>query len=261
MKDSNKNECKVLDIRKDILNSCYKAGVGHIASSFSVVEILFILYKYFLNNTQNDFILSKGHAAPALYAVLKLFNIISNDEYKNYCQFGSKLTSHPTSCIPSILFSSGALGLGLSVATGITMVNNLENKKRKTFVLMGDGELNEGSVWESLIYVGNKKISNIVVIIDRNNLQASGFTKNIIKIEPLICAVKKLGWSVHKTEGHILSNIKDTLDQIIKNKQPVILILETTKGKGVTFMENNPIWHHKIPNQVEYLLALRELNL
>lgn len=250
------------ELRRKIITLCYQAKVGHIASSLSCIDVLYVLYKRFLNKQQNDFILSKGHAAPALYTILNKFGYLNDVDYSKYGTYGSKLTSHPTYLIPGIQYSSGALGLGLSVGIGMGLANKINGQNnRKVFVLMGDGELNEGSVWESFVFAGNKKMNNLIVIIDKNNLQASDFTKNIIKTDPLIRAIKKLGWEIIKVNGHDINQVYLAIDQaIVHSIKPVAIISQTTKGKGVSFMENNPAWHHRIPSELEYQQAIRELS-
>lgn len=252
----------LVNLRRKIVTICYRAKMGHISSALSCVDILYVLYKNYLNNSQNDFILSKGHAAPGLYVVLNHFGYLDDDSLNKYGTFGSILTSHPTGLVPGIQFASGALGLGLSVGTGMCLANNLKgNKDRKTFVLIGDGELNEGSVWESFMFAGSKKVKNLIAILDKNNVQASDYSKNIIKTIPLIKSIKKLGWNVAEVDDHNPEKISNIIDSVFDSKKPTLIVVNTVKGKGVSFMENNPAWHHRQPTEDEFKKAITELTI
>lgn len=258
--DSSKPD--LIALRRRIVTMCYGAKMGHISSALSCVDILYVLYKNFLDKDQNDFILSKGHAAPGLYVILNHFGYISDNDLNKFGTFGSILTSHPTCLIPGIQFASGALGLGLSVGVGMSLANKLKGiVDRKTFVLIGDGELNEGSVWESLIFAGHKKIENLIVILDKNNIQASDYSKNIIKTEPLIKAIKRLGWNMVSVDGHNPENILVTINSVFDSKRPTLIVANTIKGKGVSFMENNPLWHHRQPTEDEFKMAIADLSI
>lgn len=245
------------EIRKSILKSCYMGG-GHIGGSLSIVEILYVLYKDFINNDKNDFILSKGHAAPGLYSVLRFFSYISKKEYESYGTFGTKLIHHPSVLVNEVRYSSGALGNGLSVGVGMALANKVLKSSKKVFVVMGDGELNEGTAWEGFIYAGSKRITNLVAIIDHNGLQSSDKTNRLIKTKYLIKGIKSLGWKVVSINGHDTNAIKSALNN--KYKKPLALVLNTVKGKGVSFMENDVTWHHRKPTEEEYNLAISELS-
>lgn len=250
---------ELLSIRKDILSLVAKSG-GHLGGSFSSVEALYVLYKYFVSEDQNDFILSKGHAVQVLYAVLKKFGVIDTSTFNSYGEFGTKLVQHPSIYLKGVSYSSGALGNGLSVGIGMALSNKLDKNKRHVFVLMGDGEINEGSVWEGFMYAGAKKVSRLVAFIDYNGLQASDKTKNIINSEPLFLAIKSLGWQVDYVDGHNIYAIKESIRRSLNSKIPVTIILNTIKGKGISFMENNVEWHHKNPTEKEVEIALKEIN-
>lgn len=244
------------NIRRDIVSSIYRGG-GHGGGALSIVEVLYVLYRYYLVDNRNDFILSKGHAVPALYAVLKFFNIITMEQYDSYGNLGTKLIQHPSIIVEGVKYSSGALGNGLSVGIGMTLANRVLKNKKKVYVVMGDGELNEGTAWEGFMYAGSKKLNNIIALIDHNKLQASDKTKSIIKTNNLIKAIKSLGWKVVNVDGHDVNAIKSLLDN--EYRRPLAVILDTTKGKGVSFMENDVTWHHRKPTEEEFNLALREL--
>lgn len=249
----------IANIRKDILYLVYKGG-GHVGGSMSIVETLYVLYKNFLSKNENDFILSKGHSVQALYAILKKFNVIDKEIFKSYGEFGTKLIHHPYIFLQGINYSSGALGNGLSVGIGMALSNSLNKDNRKVFVLMGDGELNEGSVWEGLMYAASKKINGIIALIDHNGLQSSDRTDNIIKSKPLFSAIESLGWHVEYIDGHNVDAIKNSINKNWNSEIPVAIVLETTKGKGVSFMENEVSWHHKTLSKEDYDKALEEVN-
>lgn len=245
-------------IRRDILKSCYQGG-GHIGGSFSIVEVLYVLYSDFLKADQDDFILSKGHAVPALYAILKHFGILSQEKYDSYGRSGTHLIQHPSILVPGIKYSSGALGNGLSVAAGMALSNKLANNTSNVFVLLGDGELNEGSTWEGFSYIGSKQLSSVIAFLDKNNLQASDKTKKFLKTDKLIRAVRSLGWKMVSVDGHNVNEIKRTTTQAIQFNKPCLIVLNTIKGKGVSYMENNVSWHHRKPTKEEYEIGIKEL--
>lgn len=244
-------------IRREIIDSLYRGG-GHVGGALSIVEILYVLHRYYLVEDKNDFILSKGHAVPALYATLKFFGILSESEYKSYGTFGTKLIHHPSVTLEHIKYSSGALGNGLSVGVGMALANKVLQNDKKVFVVMGDGELNEGTAWEGFMYAGSKGVKNIVAIIDKNNLQASDKTKNLIKTTNLIKGIKSLGWKVINISGSDVDEIKNVLDK--SYKRPVAIILNTVKGRGISFMEDDVTWHHRKLTEDEFKLAMKELS-
>lgn len=249
-------------IRRKIIDSCYTAKNGHIASSFSVVEAVHGLYNFYAGDIDKFyFLLSKGHAAPCFYSVLNDFDIITDKEFSSFCKFKSSLTAHVSHYVPGVIVSSGALGMGLSIGIGICLANKIEGNRKKVFVLLGDGELNEGSVWESLIYCGGKKIKNIVCLIDNNKLQASKRTSDIIDSELLFSGIKSLGWELVRVDGHDLDEINKMYLYAASCSHPLAVVLDTVKGKGVSFMENDINWHHRQISDEEYLIALNELAL
>jgi transketolase len=261
MKENIKHQKIIKDIRLQVLDMCYHTGNGHIASSFSIVEIIYSLYEYYRGNeAEFDFILSKGHGAPCLYSLLHEFGKISKRELKGFCRYGSKLTSHASAHVPGVAVSSGALGLGLSVGIGFCLANKIEKNKKKVYVLVGDGELNEGSVWESLLYAGSSGLDNIICLVDCNKLQASNHTDQIINSKVIFSAIRSMKWKMIRVDGHNLEEIARALSITRKMKGPIMIVFDTVKGKGVSFMENNPFWHHEIPNKEEYLKARLELS-
>ncbi len=247
-------------VRRKILDICYAAKSGHIASSLSVVEIIYGLYDFYSGDCEKfDFILSKGHAAPCLYSVLNDFKILGDKEINSFCKFKSPLTYHVSHHVSGVNVSSGALGMGLSVGIGMCLANKLDKNKKNVYILLGDGEINEGSVWESLLYASAKAIENIVCLIDSNRLQASGATTDIIDSQLIFSGIRSLGWEIVEVEGHNLKAISDSFKYATNFSGPIAIIFNTIKGKAISFMENNPGWHHRQLNDGEYELALKEL--
>ena len=251
--------------------SC-RAGSGHIAPSFSCADILVALYFQILNIDKNHlddinrdrFILSKGHASAALYSILAEKGIIEKQLLDTFCQKGSVLGAHPEShLIPGVDVSTGSLGHGLSFGSGIALAGKIDHKDYRTFVLLSDGECQEGSIWEAAAFAAQHKLDNLVVIVDYNKLQSLGRTNDILSLEPFCDRWKSFGWEVHEVDGHDISQIVDNLQSIpfIKNK-PNILVAHTVKGKGVSFMENVPLWHYRIPSTKEEMkIACEELDI
>ncbi len=259
-------------IRKSIVLMCYYAGEGHIAPSFSCVELLVALYfktlKLDMNNIDDEnrdrFILSKGHAALALYATLAEKGIVDKKILNTFCQKGSILGAHPEAhLVPGVEFSTGSLGHGLPFGAGIALAGKMNKKKYRTFVLLSDGECQEGSIWEAAMFSSAHKLDNLVAVIDYNKLQSLGKIEDILSIEPFSDKWRSFGWSVKEVDGHNISQIIDTLKIVpFKKDSPSVLIAHTTKGKGVSFMENTPIWHSRLPsNKEEWETACKELGI
>ena len=248
-------------LRISILKMIYNTGSGHIGSSFSSVEILIALYFYVMNTTIDKFVLSKGHAAPALYAILHQKNILSKNDLQNFRKINGITQGHPDMLkTPGIDMSSGSLGNGLSAAVGFAIGQKYFQKIGKTYVLIGDGEVQEGIVWESALIASNYKLSNLIVFMDRNHLQINGSTDHIMDLGNLKLKWKSFGWNVHHIkDGHSVSSIISSLNNVENNSSPTIIITETIKGKGVSFMENRAEWHSKVPTHEEYEKALDEI--
>ena len=248
----------IKNIRTNILKLTYKAKSSHIGSCLSIVEILVILYGNVLKK-KDRFILSKGHAALALYCTLYENKFIS---FKTLNSFGSNKTSlmnHVSHKVNGVEFSTGSLGHGLPVAVGKALKFKTNKENNKVIVLLSDGELNEGTTWESLLFASHHKLENLTIIIDYNKIQSMDFVKKVINIEPLKSKLISFGCNVHQIDGHNLSSIKKVLIKKNKNK-PKIIIAHTIKGKGISFMENNNLWHYKNPNQNELNTGLEEIN-
>lgn len=239
-------------IRKNSLILCSNSNTSHIASCLSIADILAVLYEYFLDN--NKFILSKGHAAAALYSVLFEKGYISYDDLLTYCQSGSYLIGHSSHKIPGVTLSTGSLGHGLPVACGIALANTA-----KIYALMGDGEMNEGSNWEAAMFAAHHKLTNCIALVDCNNLQGMGYTKNIINMNSLSDKWSSFGWNVRISNGHIHTLIKESLENISEIK-PTVILYQTVKGKGVSFVEDNNLWHYKSMDKPLLEKALLELS-
>ena len=244
------------DIRKKILKVSNSAKSAHIGSSLSIVDILVVLYKKFLK--KNIFILSKGHACLAYYCVLQKFNYITDKILKSYGKNNTILLSHVSHKVPGVVFSTGSLGHGLPYAVGRALAEKIDKKNKKIYVLISDGELNEGTTWESLLFASFHKLDNLIIIIDYNKIQSLDFTKNVLQIEPLNKKLIAFGCNVKIINGHNYYKIYNSLLYKSKNK-PYVIIANTIKGKGVKFMENSILWHYKSPNNEELIKAINEL--
>lgn len=254
-------------IRKSILNLIYKTKSPHIGPSFSIVEILVALYCKQLNispdnpfNHERDrLILSKGHACATLYAVLAEKGFITKDDLNTFAVNGGILEQHPNKDLKrGIEVSTGSLGHGLPIGTGVALSGKVDGKKYKVYVLLSDGELNEGSVWEAVMFAKHHRLNNLVALVDSNKIQALGNTKDIIDLEPLSEKWKGFGWHVQEIDGHDFKQIFTALDSLSIDK-PNVIVLHTIKGKGVSFMENQLLWHYRAPDENEYTIALGEL--
>lgn len=260
-------------IRQDILKMIHNAKSGHPGGSLSCVDILAVLYKKVLNvpvewdkspnfKTRDKFILSKGHASPALYATLANCGYFSKDLLMGFRMLGSKLQGHPSSRtkLPGVEVSTGSLGQGLSIGIGLALAMRLDKIKSKVFVLMGDGEMQEGSIWEGLMQIHQRQLSNLVVIVDKNNLQIDGTVQEIKSLDPLDEKLRAFGFEVTEIDGHNFDEIEQALMNAKKSDKICAIIAHTIKGKGVSFMENNVSWHGKAPKDEDLKRALEELN-
>lgn len=244
-------------IRKSILKVANLSQCSHLGSNLSTVDILVVLYLKFIKSKKNSFILSKGHACLALYCVLKECGFISEKMLNSFGKNDSLLMAHASHKVPGVNFSTGSLGHGLPVATGVALANKLNKKNSKTFVLLSDGELDEGSNWEALLYSSHHNLKNLTVIIDYNKLQSIDSVKNTLNLEPLSQKFKAFGFKVLNIDGHNFNQIFKALK--VKQSKPLIIIANTTKGKGVSFMENSVLWHYKPLDLENYNKALKIL--
>ncbi len=267
--DVNELKEKALKIRRTILKMLQIAGSGHTGGSLSEVEIIISLYNYELSHNpkkpdwpQRDrFILSKGHGCPTLYAVLADCGYFSEDLLWTLRKMKSKLQGHPQRDISlGLEASTGSLGQGLSIALGLALAAKMDNRDYRTYCLMGDGELQEGQVWEAAMMAAFNKLDNICGVVDNNKIQIDGFLKDVMNIEPLAGKWQSFGWEVIKADGHDFLSLMDAFDKAraIKGK-PSVILADTIKGKGVSFMENKASWHGIAPKENEVKKALAEL--
>jgi len=248
------------EVKKKILKMVYDSQCSHVGSALSCADILTVLYFKILSidlkkPDRDRFILSKGHACTALYAVLAEKGFFPKEILDTYCKDGSKLFGHSTiNSLPGIEASAGSLGHGLPIGAGMALAGN------RTFVLMGDGECDEGSVWEAALFASHHKLDKLTAIIDYNKIQAFGETNKVLNLEPLKDKWVSFGWSVKEIDGHNLDEIEETLKNVpFEKDKPSLIIAHTIKGKGVSFMENQLAWHYKSPTKEQYEQALKEL--
>ena len=246
------------NIRVNILKYTYKAKSSHIGSCLSIVEILYALYFKILKK-KDRFILSKGHAALALYCVLFEKKFISLKTLKTFGSNKTQLMCHVSHKVNGVEFSTGSLGHGLPVAVGKALKFKINKQKNKVFVLLSDGEINEGTTWESLLFASHHRLDNLTVILDYNKIQSMDFVKNVMNVEPLADKFKSFGCDVLQVDGHNIIDLIRSVNKRTTNK-PKIIIADTVKGKGISFMENNNLWHYKNPNLEELKISLKEIN-
>lgn len=272
---SDKNILKLqimaVKIRKHIIDMLYLAKSGHPGGSLSAVDALVALYFAHMNHNprkhrdpnRDRFILSKGHAAPALYSVLAESRYFDVKELKKLRTINSMLQGHPVcTYVPGVEASTGSLGHGLSFATGVALAGKLDKKNYRVYAMLGDGETGEGQVWEAAALASHYKLDNLTAMIDRNFLQIDGNTEDVLKLEPVRDRWSSFGWNVIETDGHDIKKILDALKKAdAHTRQPTMIILHTTKGKGVSFMENNVDFHGVPPNEMERNLAFKELDM
>ncbi|MDC0875789.1 transketolase [Candidatus Pelagibacter sp.] len=258
------------NLTKNILEMALNAGANssHFGGALSIADIISTLFAYKMkfekNNPKSEnrdrFILSKGHACLAYYAALCEIGFIKKDDLKTFEENDSNLLGHPVRNMElGIEFSNGSLGMGLSLAIGVALALKKKNKKNNIFVIMGDGECNEGSVWEALMAAPNFNLGNITLIIDRNNFQQTGNNKSIMDLGNLKNKVESFGWNTTEIDGHNINKIYDYFKNIDNNNKPNALIANTIKGKGFSFSENNNSWHHSILTKDLYDKALSEM--
>lgn len=268
MIDTKYLESKAAEIRIDLLNMIFKAKMGHTGSSLSNTDILTVLYYSIMNidpenpewEERDRFILSKGHAVESYYTILADRGFFPKDELQTFCQYNTRLIGHPNNKIPGIEMNTGALGHGLSIAVGMAIAAKMDGKSYRVFTLMGDGEQAEGSIWEAAMSAAHFKLDNLIGIIDRNKLQITGNTEEVMGLEPLSEKWKSFGWEVVEIDGHDYGEINYALSSTpVKKGKPTLVLANTVKGKGVSFIENKPEWHHRVPTEEELNKAIEEL--
>lgn len=256
-------------LRRNIITMIGRAGSGHPGGSLSAVEIVTALYFGELRHDSSNscwpdrdrFILSKGHAAPLLYAVLAECGYLPADELSTLRQLNSRLQGHVDCTVtPGVEMSAGALGQGLSFAIGVALAGRLDSQSYRVYVLLGDGECDEGQIWEGAMAAAHFKLDNLVAIVDNNGIQLDGWTRDIMNLEPFGQKWQGFGWHVIEVDGHDFTQLIDALEQAKQvTGQPTVIMAHTVKGKGVSFMENNPGFHGKAPNAEQVEIALKEL--
>lgn len=257
------------DMRVDIIRMIEAAGNGHPGGSLSIIDILTVLYWKFLKHDpkkpdwaeRDRFILSKGHACPALYAVMAKRGYFPHDELLTLRKLGSPLQGHPDRMrLPGIEFSTGSLGQGLSVGVGMAIAAKMDKKNWKTYVVLGDGEMQEGQCWEAFMSAPKWKLDNLVMILDHNNGQIDGPVDQVMNIEPLADKLRAFNWDVQCIDGHDLVAVEKALANAQKaGGKPHAIIAKTIKGKGVSFMENNIAWHGNAPKKEDADKAVKEI--
>ncbi len=256
-------------LRLKVLEMIFLAKSSHLGSNFSIIDIVAVLYydlmkfnkKLYKENRHDRFILSKGHAGASLYAVLNVLGFISDKDIMNYYKNGSYMCGHITTTgLLGIDWSTGSLGHGLSISAGKAKFAKLEKKNWRVFCLASDGELDEGSNWESILFAGFHNLDNLTLIIDYNKLQSIKSVKETLNLEPIKNKFEAFNWNFISVEGHNHKNLKKALEKKFNNKKPTCILANTIKGKGVSFMENNNLWHYRCPDEVEFKRALEELN-
>ena len=266
----NKLAVKAYELRQDVLDIIVSGGGGHIGGDMSSMEIMLTLYNR-MNvspDRQNDpdrdrFVLSKGHCVETLYAVLADKGFLNIDEVKSqFSRFGSEYIGHPHNTLPGIEMNSGSLGHGLSVCVGMALAGRMDKKNYRVYTLMGDGELAEGSVWEGAMAAGHYKLDNLCAVIDRNNLQISGNTEDVMAHGDLHGRFAAFGWHVIEVQdGNNVDLLNAAFDEAETTKgKPSLIIAHTVKGKGSGIMENKAGWHHHLPNKEEYEQISRDLS-
>ena len=262
-------QLKSIEYRKTILEIIYNSGAGHTAGSLSCVDILNVLYNNILEINpsnfnsidRNHYIQSKGHSVEALYTVLCDKGFYTREELNTLNKFKSHFIGHPTRKIRGIEHNTGALGHGLSVAAGMAIGLKLDKKPYNVFTLLGDGELSEGSIWEGLMSANKYKLDNLIIIIDRNKLQITGNTEDVNPIEPLREKFLSFGLAVREVNGNSIKDLENIFKQIpFEVYKPNLIIANTIKGSGISFIENQIAWHHKVPTKTEFQDALKELD-
>jgi transketolase len=253
-------------IRRSIIEESYRAHMGHIGSALCIVEVLAALFGEVLRldggSDRDRMILSKGHAALALYAALAATGRMSYEELATFCSDGTALGAHPEHVVPGIDFSTGSLGQGLSLGVGAALAARLQGSDRRAFVLISDAELNEGSVWEAVMFAAHQRLGRLVAILDVNGQQALGYTRDVLDLEPIAERWRQFGWVVDEVDGHDVDGLCESLAAAGDVEGPPRLVIaRTTFGKGVSYMENRIEWHY-LPMSEEHLSqAMEELDI
>lgn len=264
-------EKKTNELRNLTLDTCVKAGTGHVTSSFSCAELLSVLYygnvlRYNPKNPKwedrDRFVLSKGQASPILYAVLAERGYFNKDWLDTFCQENGKIGVHLQHDVPGVEITAGSLGHGFGIAAGMALAAKMDKKDYLTFTMLGDGECYEGSIWETAMFASHNKLNNLVGLIDRNWQCATNFTEDSLTLESLDDKWKAFGWDVKRIDGHSIPEILDSLKdiRIVKRDKPYMIIADTIKGKGSPYIEGQVLWHARAPNAEEVDRVRKEIN-
>jgi transketolase len=258
-------------IRTNVLRMIHRAKSSHVGSAFSMAELLAVLYGRVLRirpdqpdwSERDRFILSKGHACAALYVVLAFKGFFSEDWLDTFYQDGSKLAGHVTDAhVPGVEVSTGSLGHGLPIATGMALAGKRDQTSYRVFALLSDGECDEGSTWEAALFAPHHRLDNLIAIVDYNKIQSLGSVKEVLDLEPFADKWRAFGWAVREIDGHDVEQIEKALAGVpFEPGRPTCIIAHTVKGKGVSFMENNLLWHYRAPDNEELRQALLELEV
>lgn len=261
-------EEKAREIRRRVIQLIYEAQGGHIGGALSSTDIMVALHYHTMKidpknpkwDERDKFVLSKGHSVEPYWCILADLGFFPKEELKTFSQFGTRLIAHPNNKVPGVEMNTGALGHGLPIAVGMALASKIDQKPTKVFTLMGDGEQAEGSIWEAAMSASHYKLDNLVGIVDRNHLQISGTTESVMGLEPLADKWESFGWHVQEIDGNSMEEIVATFDSVpIVLDKPTLILANTLKGKGVSFIENRAEWHHKVPTLDQYKQALVEL--
>lgn len=260
---------KTPELRRTILETLHEAGSGHPGGSLSAVELVASIYFHFLNQDprqpdapdRDRFILSKGHGVPVQYVVMAEAGYFPKAELQTLRKFGSRLEGHPVKgTLPGIEASTGSLGQGLSIACGHALAGKLDGRDYHVYCLMGDGEINEGQIWEAALFAAHHQLDNLIGIVDANTEQQCGATRDILQTEPKPAKFEAFGWFVQEIDGHDLDQVFEALQRAVDHPgSPSCIIARTVKGKGVSFMQNSTDWHGKAPDDEQLERALAEL--
>ena len=256
-------------VRLKAVHMVHRARSAHIGGSLSMADLLAALYGGILRVNpalpewadRDRFVLSKGHACAALYATLALRGFFPEEGLESFYQDGGRLFGHVTHAgVPGVEISTGSLGHGLSVASGMAWAARSDGKSHRVFVLLSDGECDEGSVWEAALFAGHHRLDNLIAIVDYNKIQSLGHVREVLNLEPLAAKWTAFGWAVKEVDGHDMAQVVKALSTVpIETGRPSCVLAHTVKGKGVSFMENNPAWHGKAPTKEQEQQALAEI--
>ena len=272
MTSSEKKDLQIMatKVRKGVIESTYGAKAGHPGGSLSAAEVFTYLYFKEMNidpanpkwEDRDRFVLSKGHTTPGLYATLANRGYFPVEDLPTFRHIDSYLQGHPNmNTVPGVDMSTGSLGQGISAAVGMAMAAKYQGKTNRVYTVLGDGEIQEGQVWEACMAAAHYKLDNLCIVVDNNGLQIDGDVADVMSPYPIVNKLLAFGFNVHAVDGHDFEALEKAFNNAKKTKgQPTAIVMSTTKGKGVSFMENNAGWHGKAPNDAEYAQAMKELD-